>query len=57
MAKNTGDGFRKGEVRKRTQLPNPLIDGYTKRDTDTGRFVEAKEGPKPFKCVRKEKGK
>lgn len=57
MAKNTGEGFRKGEVRRRSQLPNPLTDGFTKRDTDTGRFLEGKEGPKPFKGVRKENGK
>lgn len=57
MATNTGEGFRKGEVRRRSQLPNPLTDGFTKRDADTGRFVEDKEGPKPFKGVRKEKGK
>lgn len=55
MAKNTGENYRKGEVRRRSQLPNPLTDGFTKRDTDTGRFVEVKEGPKPFKGVRKEK--
>jgi hypothetical protein len=57
MAKNTGEGFRRGEVSRRSQLPNPLTDGYTKRNTDTGRFVEGKEGPKPFKGVRKEHGK
>ncbi|HVB51834.1 MAG TPA: hypothetical protein VND89_08885 [Acidimicrobiales bacterium] len=42
---------------RRSQLPNPLTDGSTKRNTDTGRFVEGKEGPKPFKGVHKEKGK
>jgi len=45
MAKNTGEGFRRGEVSRRSQLPNPLTDGYTKRNTDTGRFVEGKDGP------------
>jgi hypothetical protein len=55
MAKNTGHGFRKGEVRQRSQLSNPLTNGFTKRDTDTGQFIEGKEGPKPFKGVRKER--
>ena len=55
MAKNTGDGYSKGEVRQRSQLPNLLTDGFTKRDIETGRFVERKDGPKPFKGVRKEK--
>jgi hypothetical protein len=57
MAKNTGDDYRKGEVRRRSQLPNPLTDGFTKRDTDTGQFIEGKEGPRPFKGVRKERKK
>lgn len=57
MAKNTGDDYRKGEVRRRSQLPNPLTEGFTKRDTDTGQFIEGKEGPRPFKGVRKERKK
>lgn len=56
MAKNTGRGFRRGEVRGRSQLPNPKTDGFTKRDTETGEFMAGKDG-KPFKGVRKEKGK
>lgn len=54
MAKNTGKDFRRGEVRRRGQLENPLTDGYTKRDSDTGRFMAGKDG-KPYKGVRKEK--
>ena len=57
MAKNTGEGFRKGGGRRRSQLTNPLTDGFTKRNADTGQVVKGKEGPKPFKGVRKEKGK
>ena len=55
MAKNTGDGFRRGEVRGRSQLPNPKSEGWTKRDAETGQFLKGNEGPKPFKGVRKEK--
>ena len=55
MAKNTGNNYRRGEVRRRSQLPNPLTGGYTKRDKETGRFMDGKEGM-PFKGVRKEKG-
>jgi hypothetical protein len=57
MAKNTGENFRNGEVRRRSQLPNPITGGFTKRDAETGQFMDVKEGPKPFKGVRKEKGK
>lgn len=55
MAKNTGEGFRHGEVRDRSQLPNPKSGGWTKRDTETGQFMKGNEGPRPFKGVRKEK--
>lgn len=57
MATNppTGDGHRKGAVRDRSQVLNPHTDRYVKRDTDTGRFIDQKADPKPFKGVRREK--
>lgn len=54
MAKNTGDGFRRGAVRGRSQTHNPVTDTWTKRDTETGRFIDGKTGGEPFKGVRKE---
>ncbi len=54
MATNTGKGHRQGEVRDRSQVENP--DGnWTKRDDETGRFMDQKQDGKPFKGVRKEK--
>ena len=53
MATNTGDGYRKGSVRDRTQTYNPQNDTYVKRDTDTGRFMDVKSGD-PFKGVAQE---
>ena len=50
-----GDGHRKGAVRKRSQVETPLTDRFTKRDTQTGRFIDQKADEKPFKGVRKEK--
>jgi hypothetical protein len=50
-----GDGHRNGEVRERSQVLNPQNDRWVKRDTDTGRFMDQKADPKPFKGVRKEK--
>lgn len=50
-----GDNHRKGAVRHRSQTFNPRNDSWTKRDTDTGRFVDQKADSKPFKGVRKEK--
>ncbi|WP_313087140.1 hypothetical protein [Stutzerimonas nitrititolerans] len=55
MAKNTGEGYRKGSVNDRTQAYNPQNDTFVKRDTTTGRFMDVKSGGTPFKGVAKEK--
>jgi hypothetical protein len=57
MATNppSGDGHRKGAVRKRSQVHNPKTGKWTKRDTETGQFIDQKSDDKPFKGVRKEK--
>jgi len=57
MAKNppTGDGHRHGAVRNRSQVHNPQNDRWTKRDPDTGKFIDQKSDKNPFKGVRKEK--
>jgi hypothetical protein len=54
MAKNTGRGFRKGSVKRRSQVYNPRTGRWTKRDLRTGWFLNAKANKKPFKGVRKE---
>ena len=54
MAKNTGDGYRIGAVKDRTQTTTPS--GHpVKRHSDTGRFMDVKFDKKPFKGVTKEK--
>jgi hypothetical protein len=57
MAKNgkTGDGHRNGAVKDRSQTHNPKNDKWTKRDSDTGQFIDQKKDNKPFKGVTKEK--
>jgi hypothetical protein len=55
MATNTGKGFRKGEIRARSQVENPRTGGWAKRDDRSGRFMDVKSGTEPFKGVRKEK--
>ena len=57
MATNppAGDGHRNGAVRDRFQVFNPKTEVWTKRDTDTGRFMDQKKDGTPFKGVRKEK--
>ena len=57
MAKNppVGDGHRVGAVKQRSQTFNPKTEHWVKRDTETGRFMDQKADPNPFKGVRKEK--
>ena len=57
MATNppAGDGHRNGAVRDRSQVFNPVTQRWTKRNTETGRFMDQKADGKPFKVVRKEK--
>jgi len=56
MAKNKPykDGQRQGAVRDRSQIVNPKTRNWTKRDSDTGQFIDVKQDGKPFKGVRKE---
>lgn len=49
-----GDGHRNGAVRDRSQFKAPN-GNYTKRNTDTGRFMDQKKDGDPFKGVRREK--
>lgn len=57
--KPTGDNARKGAVRKRSQLSTKIMgeDTWTKRDRETGEFMDQKKSPakKPYKGVRKER--
>ncbi|MCT4631283.1 MAG: hypothetical protein N4A76_00935 [Firmicutes bacterium] len=57
MAKNRpyGDNARVGMVKNRSQSYNPHTNVWTKRDTETGRFIDGKKDGTPFKGVRKEK--
>ena len=53
MAKNTGKGYRRGEVKDRSQVEAPS-GHWTKRDDETGQFMDQKKDGEPFKGVRKE---
>ena len=54
MARNTGNNFRRGSVDNRTQSHNPQTGLWTKRDTDSGRFMDTKQDGTPFKGVARE---
>jgi hypothetical protein len=55
MGVNTGKNFREGEERGRSQVFNPKIGDWVKRNTNTGKFVRVDKSGKPFKGVRKER--
>lgn len=48
------DGQRQGAVRDRSQTQNSKTGNWTKRDANTGKFLDVKQDGKPFKGVRKE---
>lgn len=53
MATNTGNNYRQGAVRDRSQVHNPRTNRWVKRDSATGRFKDGKADRTPFKGVRK----
>lgn len=54
--KPTGDNARQGAVKKRSQVKNPKTDLWTKRNSETGQFMDVKtSNSKPFKGIRKER--
>ena len=66
MAKNKapGDNLRAGAVKARSQIKNPITGTWTKRDDpglrrggQSGKFMDVKANPKPFKGVRKTQGR
>lgn len=52
VAKNTDEGYRKGAVKARAQLLNPVTGRYVKIDTNTGRIIEEKRTEGPYKGIR-----
>ena len=53
MAKNTGDGHRRGSVSGRSQTQTQS-GHYVKRDAESGRFVDQKGDGSKFKGVAAE---
>jgi hypothetical protein len=55
MARNTGSDARKGAVRDRVQVENPVTKRWIKIDTTTGKIVDHKKSPGPYKGIAKKK--
>ncbi len=59
MAKNTGEGYRKGSVDDRSQVKNPKNDKWIKRNREEGskergQFMEVKKDGESYKGVAEE---
>lgn len=54
MATQTKKG-RTGAVKGRVQVQNPVTNRWVKIDTNSGRIVDHKKSPGPYKGVRKKK--
>jgi hypothetical protein len=52
MAKNTGEGWRKGQQKDRYQLPNERTDRWDKYDS-AGNYMSSKSSQGPYKGVEK----
>jgi hypothetical protein len=52
VSKNTGHSSRVGAVKERVQAKNPVTDRYVKIDTSTGRIVDQKKSPGPYKGIK-----
>lgn len=52
MGKNTGQSSRKGAVKGRAQVENPVTKRYVKLDTKTGRILDQKKTPGPYKGIK-----
>ena len=53
MATNTSKGHRQGAVKDRVQVLNPMTKRWVKLDTRTGRIIDHKKTPGPYKGIRK----
>jgi hypothetical protein len=53
MATNSGEIYRQGTVRERVQIQNPVTKQWVKIDTKSGKIVDTKKTPGPFKGVSK----
>lgn len=51
--KTSGDNQRKGAVKTRSQIKNPITGSWSKREDKAGKFMDVRGDAKPFKGVRK----
>jgi len=53
MAKRDKSGNLTGAIAERVQAKNPVTNRWVKIDTRTGRIIDHKKSPGPYKRIRK----
>jgi len=53
MAKKDKSGNLTGAIAERVQAKNPVTNRWVKIDTRTGRIIDHKKSPGPYKRIRK----
>lgn len=53
MARRDRDGKIIGAISKRVQVKNPVTKRWVKIDTETGKIIDHKKSPRPYKNIRK----
>lgn len=53
MATKNNQGVLSGAISDRIQAKNPLTDRWVKIDTTSGRIIEHKSTPGPYKSIRR----
>ena len=54
MARNTGESYRIGSQRNRSQIKNPVTGQWVKFNDETGKIMANKDGDR-FKGIREKK--
>jgi hypothetical protein len=52
MGKSTGQSGRSSAIKGRVQAKNPVTDRYVKIDKSTGRIIDQKKTPGPYKGIK-----
>jgi hypothetical protein len=53
MAKRDSSGKLRGSISKRVQVQNPVTKRYVKIDTKSGKIIDHKKSPGPYRNIRR----
>jgi len=52
MTRSSGEAKKTGNVKNRLQALNPVTGRYVKIDKETGRIIDQKKSPGPYKGIK-----